>query len=258
MWQYVVEFLSSATFSFAIFLVFAVLGAAFSVGAIKAFSSRTGKKRTTIPKVDVSAFAENAKNAFLSVGSEKSIDREIRALSLGAKTLAEDLSDAYFASETKRYDLFVGSRFLPEGISVPLEFGIYEILDFLDAAILSIQLAAEKILLSKTFCLAYAVFEKINKTGEKNPRDLSVSIVVEIFSSKKNDDSSAFSRLAKAALKPLVPAAKKIGSAALFSVADNFLIDSLDNLALNFNDLCHGDFLPTNDEVVGKEEVCSR
>ncbi len=254
--QYIVDFLSSATFSFAIFLVFAALGALFSVGAIKALSSRTGKKRTTIPKVDVSAFAENAKDAFLSVGSEKTIDREIRALSLGAKTLAENLSDAYFANETKRYDLFVGSKFLPEGVSVPLEFGIYEILDFMDAAILSIQLAAEKILLSKTFNLAYAVFEKINKTSEKNPRNLSVSIVVEIFSSKKTDNSGTFSRLAKAALKPLVPAAKKIGSVALFSVADNFLLDSLDNLALNLNDLCHGDFLPTNDDVDVKEGVC--
>lgn len=247
------------SFNFLITLVFTIVGAIFCLLIIRFVASKKGKNKPISPKTDVSAVVEEAKRTFVSASRKNELKTKSKAFSLGVKVVLEGVTEEYFSGDSKKYAFFVNSEYLPDGIELPLEFGLFELLEFFDRFILALSRNVENVLDSKEFRLAYKTYRFINKKIEKNPRDLSISVVLEMFLEKNEEESKSLAKkfFGSVVLKPITKLGLKIAKPMLFEVVDKFALCALNDIADVANSLCVGELAPNNDATDAVNAFCA-
>lgn len=239
------------SFNFLITLVFTFIGAICCLAIIRLVASKRGKSKPISPKTDVSSVFEEAKHTFLAAGKKNELKTKSKAFSLGVKVVLEGVTKKYFPSDAKRYAFFVDSEYLPDGIELPLEFGLYELLEFSDRVILALSRNVENVLDSKEFRIAYKTYRLVNRKIEKNPKELSISVVLEMFLEKDEEVDASLAKkfFGSIVLKPITKLGLKVARPILFDVGDKFALCALKDIADEANSLCAGELAPNAERI---------
>lgn len=199
-YEYILEWITrKAVGGLTVFLVFGIIGAGLFFLIIKAVLSAKFKKRETKPKIDCSEIISQAIENYdyvMKNGGDETVDesgekdkneifkRVLKAFLSGMKYSLEKISDAYYDEKVKRYELFKIKGYLPDGIKIPLDFNITELLDFADETLNTLQATVENVLNASYIKYPYKLikgrfFKDCVDKPTENLEDLKVSLVLE-------------------------------------------------------------------------------
>lgn len=198
-YEYILEWITKKAVGLSVFLVFAIIGAGLFFLIIKAVLSAKFKKRETKPKIDCSEIISQAIENYdyvMKNGGDETVDesgekdkseifkRVLKAFLSGMKYSLEKISDAYYDEKVKRYELFKIKGYLPDGIKIPLDFNITELLDFADETLNTLQATVENVLNASYIKYPYKLikgrfFKDCMDKPTENLEDLKFSLVLE-------------------------------------------------------------------------------
>lgn len=198
-YEYILDWITRKAVGLSVFLVFAVIGAGLFFLIIKAVLSAKFKKRETKPKIDCSEIISQAIENYdyvMKNGGDETVDesgekdkseifkRVLKAFLSGMKYSLEKISDVYYDEKVKRYELFKIKGYLPDGIKIPLDLNITELLDFADETLNTLQATVENVLNASYIKYPYKLikgrfFKDCVDKPTENLEDLKVSLVLE-------------------------------------------------------------------------------
>lgn len=198
-YEYILDWITRKAVGLTVFLVFAIIGAGLFFLIIKAVLSAKFKKRETKPKIDCSEIISQAIENYdyvMKNGGEETVDergekdkseifkRVLKAFLSGMKYSLEKISDAYYDEKVKRYELFKIKGYLPDGIKIPLDFNVAELLDFAEQTVNTLQATVENVLNASYIKYPYKLikgrfFKDCVDKPTENLEDLKFSLVLE-------------------------------------------------------------------------------
>lgn len=198
-YEYILDWITRKAVGLTVFLVFAIIGAGLFFLIIKAVLSAKFKKRETKPKIDCSEIISQAIENYdyvMKNGGDETVDesgekdkseifkRVLKAFLSGMKYSLEKISDVYYDEKVKRYELFKIKGYLPDGIKIPLDFNITELLDFTEQTVNTLQATVENVLNASYIKYPYKLikgrfFKDCVDKPTENLEDLKFSLVLE-------------------------------------------------------------------------------
>lgn len=259
--EYILDWITRKAVGLTVFFVFAIVGAGVFFLIVKAVLSAKFKIRETKPKIDCSEIISQAIKNYdyvMKNGKDETVDefgekdkneifkRVLKAFLAGMKYSLEKISAAYYDEKIKRYELFKIKGYLPDGIKIPLDFNVTELLDFADQTVNTLQATVENVLNASYIKYPYKLikgrfFKDCVDKPTENLEDLKFSLVLERLAIA-NIEKKGKNRIVRWVLgtKPAEFVKEKAVRFFVFRICGKYVKLALAGISDDYNLLCCG------------------
>ena len=252
--EWLLRQLNGYFFGFVWFLIGVAVGVVL-VMAFYAVNCNKARKESKVKfkPVDIEALKAKAAAEFLDAGTDLDFKAKTNVTIKILNNLCEEINNKYYFPEIKKFTFLDKVPGMNGGIKTNCEFSFYELLNFFDEFLYSLQDGLEEVLEGKEFMSLFGTYRLINKKIGRDPKETKMSVVYCVFFQKKEEPpvtetkKSFLSKLKKAVVnsalkmvKPMIKHGFKMLQPTIIRNIDKFFVTSLINVADDVNLLYSG------------------
>ena len=179
------EWLKNQSVSFAFFIGGAIIGFLLCIAVYYMFANKERKIKHGIRPVDLSTVVDESRMRILN--SETGF-RFNDKLTLFYGELKDDINitiNTYYGEDAKLLPIPALDKFFVGGLSVPLDFTVYELIGFIDCILDDLEKIYNSFIDDKRFLFIWKNGRSFIARGlDKNPHDVSIAKIIDIASEK--------------------------------------------------------------------------
>ena len=240
--KYVYDKFIADSFGFLYFLGGFILGTVVVYLIYRIVGKKKRKATDGEPIKDVSDILSDGIELYRKNGNGLDVEKKVSAITESLEYMSNKICDRYYPEGKKVHTVVKSGKFVGDGISLPLNFTVYEALGFMSALVDTLQKNFERTLSSTEFSLAYGAYRLINKKiDEKNPKNLKLSTVAEIFLTPKPEKKEKskvkefFGGVMKKVATPFIEMGKRIVLPTAEKIVDVLVEGVVDDIGENIN-----------------------
>ena len=184
MFERFLEWLKNQSVSFAFFIGGAIIGFGLCIAVYYMFANKERKIKHGIRPVDLSAMVDASKARIINSDTGFRFNDKLALFYGELKCDIEVTINAYYGEDVKLLTVPASDKIFDGGLSVPLDFTVYELTGFIDCVLDDLERIYNSFLDDKRFLFIWKGRGFIARGLDKNPHDVSIAKIIDVVGEK--------------------------------------------------------------------------